>query len=68
MTASTGYNILLADVSTHMPLTRHDISIYVCISKRIVSTHMPLTRHDVYRSLMQTQIPARFYSHASYEA
>ena len=33
-------------VSTHMPLTRHDVVFTAAYISREVSTHMPLTRHD----------------------
>ena len=34
------------NVSTHMPLARHDCEFYVYTARAAVSTHMPLARHD----------------------
>ena len=34
------------DVSTHMPLARHDFMFFPFLIQLVVSTHMPLARHD----------------------
>ena len=34
------------DVSTHMPLARHDRQPHIQEYQYLVSTHMPLARHD----------------------
>ena len=46
MTENTGLAPGQIEVSTHMPLARHDVGLDIIISTRIVSTHMPLARHD----------------------
>ena len=57
----------LVDVSTHMPLARHDLAYLQKLLSAFVSTHMPLARHDSPR--FQKHLFFRcFYSHASCEA
>ena len=65
----TGYTPLCyGTVSTHMPLTRHDVEAYgKYFEVEGVSTHMPLTRHDIF-ALSASSSWMGFYSHASYEA
>ena len=65
----TGYTPLCyGTVSTHMPLTRHDVEAYgKYFEVEGVSTHMPLTRHDLVPVDFSMTIDS-FYSHASYEA
>ena len=59
---------LSCDISTHMPLARHDIfSPILHFDKMKISTHMPLARHDAY-ILLHVHSVLHFYSHASCEA
>ena len=55
------------EVSTHMPLARHDAVAFAPILTVVVSTHMPLARHDFITGVF-TGNWKRFYSHASCEA
>ena len=57
----------LMDVSTHMPLARHDLTGKESDNLTEVSTHMPLARHDV-ASAASIALASSFYSHASCEA
>ena len=45
---------LPVNVSTHMPLARHDYDIPASYVVGIVSTHMPLARHDELIKCMRT--------------
>ena len=55
------------DVSTHMPLARHDQIACSRCGRVDVSTHMPLARHDgAYETAVEHL--HGFYSHASCEA
>ena len=47
MTGNPRAKIIPTNVSTHMPLARHDPVDYTDSIVAIVSTHMPLARHDV---------------------
>ena len=60
-------NIKYSEVSTHMPLARHDSNVSITSVEHIVSTHMPLARHDGTSSHLLHQCSC-FYSHASCEA
>ena len=44
----------IIEVSTHMPLARHDFIQPATSIHVIVSTHMPLARHDEYMGLEPT--------------
>ena len=46
MTRRTQTLAHIRNVSTHMPLARHDLEAMLEDCKRRVSTHMPLARHD----------------------
>ena len=61
------------NISTHMPLARHDGFTWQQIRKESISTHMPLARHDPVPNLLSddstisTHMPlARHDSHAQY--
>ena len=64
--ASTQHRFFL-NVSTHMPLARHDASVGLSAAQNMVSTHMPLARHDLVDGKLMC-IVSSFYSHASCEA
>ena len=46
MTNAAWSSVHIPNVSTHMPLTRHDYTADTVVIIITVSTHMPLTRHD----------------------
>ena len=67
MTTSLSSPISSIEVSTHMPLARHDFdwrAIGICV---FVSTHMPLARHDRVSGKDALYLES-FYSHTSCEA
>ena len=57
----------LSDISTHMPLARHDEASAENGPIMEISTHMPLARHDLLFAISRTP-DFNFYSHASCEA
>ncbi len=67
MTITTIDEILNVQVSTHMPLARHDDGENEKNIETEVSTHMPLARHDHIAQFVTTT-KFSFYSHASCEA
>ena len=54
-------------ISTHMPLARHDAKTLSGCGAQWISTHMPLARHDKEDKPAKEDIE-NFYSHASCEA
>ena len=46
MTRLNGDEVNANNVSTHMPLARHDANTIYFVTADGVSTHMPLARHD----------------------
>ena len=55
------------EISTHMPLARHDLTISESCADTRISTHMPLARHDI-KPYILVIVRHHFYSHASCEA
>ena len=67
MTAPQTTRRLLLQISTHMPLARHDLTSYMSFIQHTISTHMPLARHDDSLKVYASN-GFYFYSHASCEA
>ena len=67
MTDAFNIGTVFPEVSTHMPLARHDNFVKTVSPYIGVSTHMPLARHDQLL-LRWVKMIECFYSHASCEA
>ena len=52
MTSFSVTSTPFSDVSTHMPLARHDAKRANTRMAALVSTHMPLARHDKFANLL----------------
>ena len=67
MTVCILFRGIVLEVSTHMPLARHDLGMMLAVHRASVSTHMPLARHD-FGAYIYWYAKNGFYSHASCEA